>query len=46
MAKKLDTKKKETPKKPVDSKVPKKISLNETVQYIRIYPKYNPLRDN
>ena len=45
MAKKITTKKKETPKKAVHNKVPKKISLSSTVQHVRIYPKYNPLRD-
>ena len=45
MAKKLTTKKKVTPKKAVDSKVPKKISLSGTVQHVRLYPKYNPLRN-
>jgi hypothetical protein len=45
MAKKLDTKKKVIPKKAVDSKTPKKLSLSGSVQHIRLYPKYNPLRD-
>ena len=31
-------------KKPVDTKEVVEIVLKDTVQYIKVYPKYNPLR--
>ena len=49
MGKKLKSEavaKKETTKKnkPADKKTPVVIKLDSTVQHVKIYPKYNPLR--
>jgi|TARA_B110000091_G_scaffold105177_1_gene114212 hypothetical protein len=43
--KKVTSKKsKPVEKKPVDKKEVVEVTLKDTVQYIKVYPKYNPLR--
>jgi hypothetical protein len=37
-------KKKPVTKKPVDKKEVVELVLKDTIQYINVYPKYNPLR--
>ena len=44
MAKKKIVKKKGVKKEPVDKTKVVEIDLNNSVQYIKVYPKYNPLR--
>ncbi|MDA9247060.1 hypothetical protein N9P25_01910 [Flavobacteriaceae bacterium] len=45
MAKKTSLKKKVSKKAPVDKTKTEKLSLKDSVQYVKIYPKYNPLRE-
>ena len=44
MNKKKIVKKKVVKKEPVDKTKVVEIDLNNSVQYIKVYPKYNPLR--
>ena len=43
MAKKTKSKK-VIKKKPVDKSIPVEIVLENSVQHVKVYPKYNPLR--
>tara|TARA_R100000935_G_scaffold30812_2_gene51240 strand:+ start:210 stop:344 length:135 start_codon:yes stop_codon:yes gene_type:complete len=43
MAKKVSTKK-IIKKDPADSSKPEEIFLDTNIQYVKVYPKYNPLR--